>query len=357
MRITCAISGLRFDTSYLEGISIEHTEGYFHPVFALPYRNLHHLYVQHCKGELTCNDSYLLFLAFLHSSGKVTWKHPATLKPTDARTKKLIENNLRQLIRVLEKTAVIKHPSFRQPEFKVTLDTSSLEQIPNWITAWNANIEFFQKGLVDIRVAQSLQEVENKLSYHIISGAEPQRYSYIIAKWASQAAGFPLDKDENWQKIIRSCFSITKMFNTPLPLLKEIKDYCECNIEAGSIHFHALSEVLREGISRHVDYLGGSSLALGYTLLPTLTDSSSESTGTDSVSPVPLKSLEQERKSAEELLTIAASAPTAPPVPSSYPDTLSFLKAKLAFRVAKNIEIKELRDTIANPTPKKDTPL
>ena len=42
---------------------------------------------------------------------------------------------------------------------------------------------------------------------------------------------------------------MTKMFNTPLVLLKEIKDYCECNIEAGSIHFHTLIQVLQEGIS------------------------------------------------------------------------------------------------------------
>jgi len=354
MRITCAISGIKFDTAYLEGINLPHKEGYFHPVFAVPYRTLHHLYIQHCKGELTSNDSYLLFCAFLHSSGKIEWKHPATLKPTEPSTRKLIENNIAQLIRVLEKTAIIKHPSFRQPSFKVTLDTSSLEQIPNWISAWEQNIEFFQKGLQDIRVAQSLQEVENKLSYHIISGAEPAKYSHIIAKWASQAAGFPLDKDENWQKIIRSCFNITKMFNTPLPLLKEIKDYCECNIEAGSIHFHALSEVLKEGIARHVDYLGGSALATGYILLPTLTDSnnspSTSSTSSTSSSHIALlPSVEQEKKSAEELLTIVSNAPTAPPIVTDYPDTLSFLKAKLAFRVAKNIEIKELRNTVENP--------
>lgn len=353
MRITCAISGIRFDTSYLEGISISHTEGYFHPVFALPYRNLHHLYSQHCKGELTCNDSYLLFLAFLHSSGKVSWNHPATLKPTDANTKKLVENNLRQLIKVLEKTAIIKHPSFRQPEFKVTFDTSSLEQIPNWITAWNNNITFFQKGIQDIRIAHSLQEVENKLSYHIISGADPQKYSAIIAKWASQAAGFPLDKNEEWQKVIRSCFNMTKMFNTPLALLKEIKEYCEANIEAGSIHFHALSDVLKEGISRHVDYLGGSGLALGYTLLPTL--DSVEKEGKKEF--VPLKSIQAELRHTKELLTIASNATVEEPKVTDYPDNLSYLKAKLAFRVRKNIEIKELRESMISPTPKKDTPL
>jgi hypothetical protein len=321
-RITCAISGIRFDCSFMDSISMGHDIGYYHPIFALPRKRLYSIYTAHSKGELTSTDSYLLFLSLLHSSEKVTWEHPAICKPTEQRTKQIVHNNIAQLIRVLEKTDVIKHPSFKQPHFKLTLDTAHLDQIPNWIKAWEKNIEFFNSSRVAIRQQQSLQEVENRLSLLINSGEKPEKYAYIIATWADEAANFPAEHRDIWMQTIRSCFNITKMFNTPLPLLKEIKDYCECNIEAGSIHFHALCEVLKEGISRHVDYLGGSSLALGYTLLPTLGSGSA---------------LEDRKKEAEnkaEIALLVASAPTEVPDPSDYPKSLDYLKAKIAYRLS-----------------------
>lgn len=322
-RITCAISGIRFQCSFLESVNIQHTEGYFHPVFALPQKKLFQLYSAHTKGELTSTDSYLLFLAFLHSTGKVKWEHPAICNPTEQRTKQLVQNNLAQLIRVIEKTAVIKHPSFIQPSFKLTLDTAHLDQIPNWIKAWNANIESFNSSRADAKARASLVEVENKLSYLILSGEKPSNFTHVIANWASEAAGFPPHKEELWKQTIRSCFNMTKMFNTDLSLLKEIKEYCECNIEAGSIHFHTLYTVLREGISRHHDYLGGSFLARGYELLPSLTDR------------------KKDDEAQAELLVIASNAPTTQPVESDYPTTLDFIKAKVAFRIAQNIAKKE----------------
>lgn len=317
-RITCAISGIRFNCSYLEGITIPHTEGYFHPIFALPYTQLHHLYSKHCKGELTSNDSYLLFMAFIHSSGKVEWVHPSTCNPNDANTKKLIENNLAQLIQVLEHTGIIRHPSFKQPSFRVTYENADLRQISNWIKEWADNIEVFRSGKADMRQQEDLQKVENRLSYLILSGEKPERFSHVIASWANQAAEFPEDKAELYMKTIRSCFNINKMFNTPLSLLKEIKEYCESNIEVGSIHFHTLSHVIKEGISRHVDYLGGSSLALGYTLLPSLSE----------------KGKEAELKNAAEIATLASKAPATAPQEKDYSTSLEFLRAKLAYRVA-----------------------
>lgn len=326
-RITCAISGIRFNTSFLDDLSIPHTAGYFHPVFALTYSSLHHLYTKHTRGELSPNDSYLLFLAFLHSSDQIKWIVPASLNPNTPATRSLIENNLAQLIRVLEKTGIISHPSFKQPSFRVTAEGSFLEQVPNWIRAWGDNIEDFYTGRASIREQEDLQVMENKLSKLILSGESPEKFAHVIASWASKAAEFPPLRKDEWEKTIRSCFNITKMFNTPLSLLKEIKNYCECNIEIGSIHFHTLSHVLKEGISRHVDYLGGSSLALGYTLLET-----------------PLSGTEREKQEAKndaELLALVANAPETYPQQEDYPTSLEFLRAKLAYRVAVNMRKKE----------------
>jgi len=320
--ITCAISGIRFSCSGLDSISIPHTAGYFHPVFALEHKELHSLYSSHCRGKLTAKDSYLLFMALVHSSGHIDWKHPATIDPNSPKTISLIENNLSQMLSILSQTDAIRHPSFQQPKFKVTYENCHLIQIPNWIEAWQDNIDDFKYGRADLKQQQDLQEVENSLSKLILSGDSPERYAHVIANWASQAAEFPADKDELYQKTIRSCFNITKMFNTPLALLKEIKDYCECNIEAGSIHFHSLSAVLKEGISRNLDYLGGSSLALGYTLLPS-----------EDMSPACKKA---ELKNQAEVAALAAKAPETKPVRADYATSLDFLKAELAYRVALN---------------------
>ena len=332
-RITCAISGIRFECSYLESINLNHTAGYFHPIFAVNYTSLHHLYSKHCRGQLTSNDSYLLFMAFLHSSGKIEWRYPCSLNPNNIQTKKIVENNLAQLIAVLEKSAVIHHPSFKQPSFKVTHENCSLAQIPSWIRAWQDNIKEFQLGRVSIQEQQDLIKVENKLSYLILSGEKPEKFSAVISNWASQAAAFPEDKDKLYQRTIRSCFNATKMFKTPLSLLKEIKDFCECNIEAGSIHFHTLHNVLKEGISNHIDYLGGVSLKSNYTLLPPLVGGIRR---------------ERELKNIAELDVIAAAASKDYPREDEYPNKLEFIKAKLAYRVKANsknidndIDIKE----------------
>ncbi len=317
-RVMCAISGMSFTTEHLTSVTIPHTAGYFHPIFACTQKQLYHLYSSHTKGDLTPKDSYLLFLAFLHSTEKVKWKSPSSLDPNSMTCKRLVENTLAQLLQVMHRTDLIKHPSFSQPSFVINYENSNLSQIGAWIKTWNDNIKYFQLGRQRMRDIESLQKTENKLSHYILSGEKPEKFTTVIAKWADQAADFPTDKSELWQRTIRSCFNITKMFNTPLPLLREIKEYCELNIEVGSIHFHTLSTVLKEGIARHTDYLGGASLALGYTLLPKVTSRSSES----------------ELKNSAELAAITAKASEKPPVAHDYGSPVEFLRAKLAYNTA-----------------------
>lgn len=332
--ITCAISGLTFQITGFTGrdkhsysyLSIPHTTGYYHPIFTASYGELYKLYSAHCKGKLQPMDSYLLFLAFLHSSDQIIWEHPVTLDPASSSTKQLVENNFSQLVAILEKTNLITYSSFEQPSFRVTFDNNKLEQITNWIRAWQDNLKDFTLNRADLRTKESLHKLEKELGYRILSGEPPESFSGIIAEWANKAACFPAGKSELYKKTITSCFHIDKMFKTPLPLLKEIKDYCECNIEAGSIHFHTLLLVLKEGISRHIDYLGGSTLALGYTLLPKETAKEIGYLETDT-----------------KLLEIAAGVElsAAAPVREDYDSPLELLKAKLAYRVAVGLEQQE----------------
>ena len=317
--ITCAISGLRFSLAGMEGISIPASTGYYHPVFTLPQKTLYRLYYQHTRNQLSPIDSYLLFCAFLHQTGQIDWQAPATCNPSDARTKRLVQNNLAQLIAVYEKTSIIKHPSFKQPSFVVSYDNGSLEQVHNWILAWHENLVAFNVSRATYAQQRDLAKIEADLDQKLQAGIPLEKLPAIISSWASQTAEFPTDKDEAYQRVIRSCFNSTKMFNTPLPLIKEVQEYCFANIEPGSIHFHTLCEILKEGASRHLDYLGGSTLALGYTLLDT-----SATGGTR----------EGDLKTVAELTTIAGTAPLEQPIESDYPTKLAYLKARLAYRVA-----------------------
>ncbi len=338
-QVTCAISGLRFQTNFCNSLTLPANEGFPHPIFAAPTKYLERMYSQHTRGNLNAIDSYLLFLALAHSSDSIYWEHPVTLDPTQDSTQALVENNIHQLISVLHKTRAIKHPSFQQPKFKVTYENSKLLQIPNWIKAWHSNIEHFHRGRATQHELDNLHEVEVKLSKLILSGESPERYSYVVADWADKAACFPDDKAESYKQVIRACFNTNKMFNTPLALIKEIKEYCEANIEVGSIHFHTLSKVLNEGISRHIDYLGGSSLALGYTLLPPSSNERSCLPDLDSTATEVSK--EQASAASEYLASLVASTTSnaeqeEPPKRERFPDNLSFLKAKLEYRVKSN---------------------
>ncbi len=330
-KIHCAISGITFSCDH-GSLVIRSEEGYFHPIFALPYKKLYGLYSKHCSGQLPPTDSYLLFLAFLHSTEQVAWNSPATCNPNDSATISLIENNIHQLIRVVELTNCIVHPSFSQPSFSVNPETSSLAQIPNWIAAWEDNVADFRYGRKAKIDYESLQKAENRLSHCIKSGMEPKYYAGMVASWASKAAEFPPANNEAWCKLIRSCFNSSKMFATPISEIREVKEFCEENIEAGSIHFHALMSTLREGISRHTDFLGlGTSNSLGYMLLP------SEST-----------------KNQTEVEAILAKATDSPPVRTDYTSQLDYIKAKLRYRVA-TLEAKKKPDTPPDTQKSSDT--
>lgn len=345
-RVTCAISGLKFTVSYFDSLTVSHTEGYVHPIFAVKRDKLYTYYKEYYMGRLSANDSYLLFLAFLHSSERITWSCPASCKPLDSSTRLLVDANLTQLVEVIEKTDCIQHPHFEQPDFRVHKDNCSLSQVPNWIAACEYNVSLWYSRKASREDVEALQRLENKLTTHIYSSEPPEKYARAIAEWAAKAGEFPPHLEKIWKETIRACFSSTKMFNTPLVLLKEIKEHIECNIPAGSIHFSAISDVIKEGIAKHEDYLGGSSLALGYTLLPTL-DAMGEVQVTKS-----------ELKGSAEIATIAAKAGARLPIRAEYPDAVSFIKAKLAYRVASTIRrekaklaasIAELKITSAAP--------
>lgn len=311
-RIICGISDIPFTCSHIP-IVLANRE-YTHPIFMLPQRKLLGLYSLYVKGNLTDIDAYLLFLALLNSTDAVEWVVPTKVTTS---TPSIIASNIGQLVKVIWETNAIVHPSFKQPRFFIRSDTNSLDNIKVWIAAWQDNITLFKSGIDSISEHQKLIQVEKKLAKIIFSPeAGNTKLASAVAEWADKAAAFPSAKREAWKLIIRKCYNLEAMFSTPKEDIVAIKNYCEENLESGSIHFHNLMKTLRTGISNHNDFLGLGSFDstdknCGYTLLDT-DNSIAEST----------------------MLDIIKSAPDKEPTASDYPNKLSLLKARLAYRQA-----------------------
>lgn len=313
-KVRCVYSGLVLNIPHI--IMYLH-DGYIHPVFYLDESKLLSLYTEYCTGNLNHTDSYLLYLALLNSTGAIQWRTPA--KSTH-QTATLIANNIKSLVKVIHQTNAITLPRFQQPKYSINSDTCTLESTANWIKAWKQNIVDFENNYAEERQRKSIAAVEHKVTYAInelhatnSTTLAKDKLASSIAAWASVAGDFPEDVDKNWQRIIRSCYNHEKMFYTSKDTIKAIREHCYNNIEAGSVHFHLLIELLNGGIQAHNDFLD----------LPPLADEpnfSLQPTGTT-----------------EEKATLAAireSAPTEPPIKGNYPTQLAFIQARLAYMTA-----------------------
>lgn len=317
MKTTCAISGITFETPYFSGLSVPAKTGYFHPIFAISHTQLYACYTAYCEDKLTIPESYLTLLAFLHSSECVSWNAPACLAPSSSSTASFVAINLHRLVSVLQKTDTIKHPSFKQPSFSVTYDNNNLRSLAGWLEAWEDNIDRFYSRTASIREQETLQAIENKLTLAITSGTEPAKYATILANWASMAAEFPPTKDELYKTIIRSSFNSAKMFSTSKEDIEELATYCQCNIEAGSVHFHELSKALERAKKANLDYLG---LGGGFTLLDSDTNLQPEKNLSLTASLTAISDL---------ALTLDKL-----PIESEYDSKVDYIRAKLAYRAS-----------------------
>ena len=195
-----------------------------------------------------------------------------------------------------------------QKSSKVRDYSATLDNIGDWITAWADNIESFRSGYISFQEESELVEATRQLEYYILSQDSPESYSHILASWAAKAGMFPSTDRSRYTRIIRCCFNSEKIFSIPLAEIQELKEYCEQEIEPGTIYYHKLVEVLAEGIKRNTGYLGQTS----YTLLGA-----------------------EAGKGELELASIHAkySELQSPPNARDYPTKSEFVKAKLAYRL------------------------
>ena len=325
MKILCSISSLEFNCEFFPGTF--YSKETYHPVFHLEQRKLLPYLKKWSGGELTVNDSYLLFLALLRSSELVEFRVPVFRNnQTDA----IVYNNMEFLARTVIKLNTVTSPAVHFPHYVVTPETRFLSNVHHWIQNWADAYSDFQSGKARDYDNRKLAKREATLERLI---KNPHRtvssYASDLAEWAAVAGDFPTFMTQSpftkkpvalvdfWKEIIVRCCKNEQLFTIPEKDLQELLDHCEDKVSIGSIQSFTLFQVLRKAIQRQRNFLG-----LGdwdakpsYQILE-------ESTEIESVN----------------LKALIDSAPTEEPRPEQYAKKFDYLKAKLRWDMAKKYE-------------------
>jgi len=319
--VTCAISNITYKVPHVPML-LDNTF-IAHPIFYAPSDVLEKLYIRYNQGQLRETDSYLLFLALIHSTDCVEWEHPCTDSPKEARTIQIIASSIEELTRVIWMTGEICHPAFKQPRYIFRKEGHTLKNIKHWIAAWRENISNFRLGIAIQEEIDALTVVENRLAILVRSGTQDITLASCVAEWASKAACFPRNKEEEYKSVIRKCFTPAKIFTVDTAVIKEIKHFCEDNIESTSIHFHTLMETLRAGYKNNLNYLG-------------IVDA--ENFKEEKPQEYRIFSQKEEgilEKEAETLKDTISKAPENEPIESEYRNKLEYMRARLKYMTAK----------------------
>jgi len=258
----CAKSGIPFDIQYFP---YNFTEGELHhPVFDLTYEQLtsERLLSRWLNRSMTEIDTKLYFLALLHSSGLVEFTTYA--RPTLA----VCELNMEALLDILGWTHTIIHPRLAMPRMCISQDTASLDNVRNWIAAWNSARSDFENGYKELTRNQLMMRKEDTLQ-RLIKDQQKELHDFagILADWATLSAEFPtfsttvngvtIPLCDYWKQILITCSkSPTHIWRLDVDDMRELLDHLEDNLEHGSIYAHAVMKLIRDGIATHNNYLG-----------------------------------------------------------------------------------------------------
>jgi hypothetical protein len=327
-RITCSYSGVVFNCEHMPTSLGSHE--YHHPLFSVPQKKLLTLVKEWAANKLSPTESYLLYLALLHSTDLIIWRTSARF--TD-KTLQIIGNNMEHLAQMVGKINLIKHPSFVLPKMAITYDTGDLGTTFYWIQNWHANYREWMDDFIDARKREEIKEKVERREHSLerlikTPQADSTKVAGILSEWAAMTGDFPesltqhpfkkiknqpidLTISDYWQEIITACVNESRVWQYPKQDIEELIEHCEENIEHGTIHAHALMKLLRNGLKKRTDYMGFGDIDLaGKTTQFKLLDASA---------------------SVEDANLIAAiqSAPEKEPKRENYPSAGAYLRAKL----------------------------
>ena len=340
-RILCAYSSIEFNCEHLP-LALNSRE-VSHPLFHVSKKKLIALAAQWSAGKLSQTENYLLYLSLLHSTDLIEWRAPAIYTP---KTSSIVANNMEQLLHIISKIDMVRHPSFILPHFVISQDTANLENSYHWIQVWNQNYNDWYANIKDHSNDQELLRRELSLQKLIKSSHKNiEDYPRILANWASTAGDFPTFEvkvrgvkmvlADYWESIIIKCAREETIFQVPENDLRELIDHCEDTIVGdGSIYAVALMRYLRKGEAMQRNYLGLGDIDL----------SSREGTAYRILKPT---------ESAEDanIQNMIDSAPSVEPEKKNYPDLISYIKAKARWNIAQNFKILH-SPSLPSPDPK-----
>ena len=277
------------------------------------------------SGELTPTDSYLLFLALLHSSEQIQFRIACRRTPM---TDSIVANNMEYLVRTVIKLNAIRTPGTLFPFFAITAETCTLTNVHHWIEVWENCWKDFESGSRRDIIHRNLAKRESALQRMIKNPHKHiSAYASQLADWAAVAGSFPeflvpnpFTKDSKkiplsvfWKEIIVRATRNEYLYTIPDNDLQELLDHCEENIPVGSIYSHALFEALRHAKEKKHNFLGLGDMDLQskYALLENPKDVESAN-----------------------MKALIDSAPTEKPRREQYPTQFAFMKAKLRWDMA-----------------------
>jgi hypothetical protein len=324
MKILCSYSGIEFTTEFFPGTFS--SRELHHPVFSLEQKRLLSYTGKWAAGELTSTDSYLLFLALLHSSEQIHFRVPVKRTPM---TDSIVANNMEYLVRTVIKLNAIRTPGTVFPYFAISSDTSNLANIKHWIEVWENCWKDFESGSRRDIIHRDLAKRESALQRMIKNPHKPiKEYASQLADWAAVAGSFPTFLVPNiftkeakqiplsafWKEIIIRSTRNEYLYTIPDNDLKELLEHCEENISAGSIYSHALFEALRNATKKKHNFLGLGDIDLRstYAMLDDPKDVESAN-----------------------LRALIDSAPLEEPRIEQYPTKFAYMKAKLRWDMSK----------------------
>lgn len=326
-KVLCSFSGIEFKCEHLPIVLTGRETA--HPVFFLPTKKLLGVYSKYLEGTLSPSEEYLLFLAYLNGSELVEFRVPA--KYTE-NTQALIAKNFDKLVQVITNIQTIHNPKFSLAKIAITPATSTLDNVHHWIENWESSYNQFLKGQDDRKLIDNLQVLEAKLQRltNAQTATMQGKYNTTLAEWAAKAFKFPeFLIDDNgrlitlanyWKLIIKCCQNQDKIFQFPREDIEELRnhiiEYIDCVPKWGI----DLLGIVEDGIELHKNFLGLGDIDLArssttYTML----------TEIDTVQTANLQAIIQ-------------SAPKQEPIESEYPTRFSYLKAKMNWNLARNLE-------------------
>lgn len=337
MKVLCALSGIEFNCDHFPSYLCSREVS--HPIFSLPQKKLISYLGKWAGGSLTSTDSYLLFLATLNSTDLVEFRVPASRNHL---TDSIISQNMEQLAKTVIKLNLVTHPAAVFPRYAIGPETKFLTNVSHWIENWESAWQEFQDGYSRELDTRKLVTRESALERLIKNPHLPiSSYASKIADWAAIAGNFPtylttsphtqlpIGLDTYWKHIIQKCARDESMFSVPQADIVELLEHCEENIPIGSIFSNALFKILRHTLERQKNFLGLGDMDLysGKARYEILSSS-------DTIESANIKAM-------------IASAPEHEPKELSYPNKISYLKAKLRWQMAR----KYAADTPTLPTP------